>query len=160
MQYQLPINMKKLLFLILIFFVFNAKLFSQPIEINVINELNFGEIVQTEGKDISKTSSSAAKYTVISDKKRHVYIDLILPTHFTNGGHTVPVTFDATRTGWSKTNNAATSTSFNPHQQLHVQVTQNNAPIYIWLGGVINTTSLTEPGPYTGTITVKVTLNP
>lgn len=151
--------MKKII-LILLFFIINAKLFAQPIKINVINELNFGEIVQTEGSDISKTSSSAAKYTVVSDKKRHVYIDLLLPTNFTNGAYTVPVTFDATRTGWSMTNNPATSTSFDPHQQLHVQVTQNNAPIYIWLGGTLNTTSMTEPGPYTGTITVKVTLNP
>lgn len=152
--------MKKFYFLTLLFLIFNTNSYSQSIQITVQNELDFEEIVQMESKDVPKTSSKAAKYKIVSDKKRYVYVDLILPTHFTNGSNSVPVTFSSSRCGWSKTDNASTSTSFNPNQRLQVQVTQNNSPFYIWLGGVLNTTSSTVPGDYTGTITVKVTLNP
>lgn len=152
--------MKKFYFLTLLFLIFNANVYSQSIQITVQNELDFEEIVQMGNKDVPKTSSKAAKYKIVSDKKRYVYVDLILPTHFTNGSNTVPVTFSSSRCGWNKTDNASTSTSFNPYQRLQVQVTQNNSPFYIWLGGVLNTTSSTVPGDYTGTITVKVTLNP
>jgi hypothetical protein len=152
--------MKKICFILFLMLLINTGLYSQTIQINVLNELDFGEIVEGDSKEILKTNSNAAKYTVISDKKRHVYIDLLLPSDFISGANTVPVTFDAAHTGWSMTNNPATSTSFNPHQTLHVQVTQKNAPIYIWLGGTLTSSFETESGPYTGDITVKVILNP
>lgn len=148
--------MKKV-YLILLLFIFYTEAFSQTIKITVNNELEFGELVQTQISDIPKTSSDAAKYTIVSDKKRHVYVDLILPSVFKSGTNSVSVTFDQNHSGWSKTNNPATSTSFNPHQQLHVQVTQKDAPFYIWLGGILNSNTNTVPGLYTGTITVKVT---
>lgn len=135
----------------------NTGLYSQTIQINVLNELDFGEIVEGDSKEILITNSSAAKYTVISDKKRHIWIDLLLPSNFTSGANTVPVIFDASHCGWSMTNDPATSTAFDPHQQLHVQITQKSAPVYIWLGGTLNSSFETESGPYTGNITVQVT---
>ncbi len=47
-------------------------------------------------------------------------------------------------------------TNFNPHSPLYISNVWLLTPIYVWLGGKLNSTGGVPPGAYQGTIIVTV----
>ena len=141
-----------------IIIVFSSASFSQGIVLTDFKDLDFGEVFLGYSSNVQHTDPGAAKYSFIQSTYKHqnVLITLTLPAFLTNNINTIPVTFDAAHTAWSKIDSPTGRTNFTPTASLAVRNLKKNDDMFVWLGGMITVPSNVSAGVYQNSIIVNV----
>ncbi len=147
----------RILLIIFLFFLLSFKSYSQ-VYANKYNDLDFGDVFIGYPAEVNHNDATAAKFSFYHFVffRRDMQITFSLPSTLNSQGYSIPITFDATHTAWSYNDNTRGRTNFNPHSPLYLNNVWLLTPIYVWLGGKLNSTTGIPPGAYQGTIIVTV----
>ena len=140
--------------LILIAFSSSSVLYSQSIYAYKLNDLNFGDIFIGYSSEVQQTDNNAAKFVFFHTKffRGNVLVNFSLPASLKNGKYKIPVNFDSRHSAWSYRDRVDGRRNFDPYAPLTLRNLRILRPVYIWLGGTLNTFQGNAPGKYNGTI--------
>ncbi len=145
------------LLVLILFFLSSFKSFSQ-VYATKYNDLDFGDVFIGYPADVNHTDATAAKFSFYHFVffRRDMQITFSLPSALKYQAYSIPIIFDASHSAWSYNDNTHGRTNFNPHSPLYINNVWLLTPIYVWLGGKLNSTTGVSPGTYQGTIIVTV----
>lgn len=130
------------------------------LQLNVLNQLNFGNTMAGQTKTIANNDAAAAVVQVTGATGTGIDISFTLPTNLTDGGNNLPISFGTTSAGHNTTNNTAGITDFDPNSGVtNVTTDGTTGELFVYLGGEIAPTSTQSTGTYTGTVTINVSYN-
>lgn len=140
--------------LILIALSSSSVLYSQSIYAYKLNDLNFGDIFIGYSAEVQQTDDNAAKFVFFHTKffRGNVLVNFNLPSSLKNGKYKIPVKFDSRHSAWSFRDRVDGRRNFDPYAPLTLRNLRILRPVYIWLGGTLNTSQGNAPGKYNGTI--------
>jgi hypothetical protein len=120
--------------------------------------LAFGTVVSGTTTAVTKTSASAAQWTIHGSLQFAGGFQLTLPASLTGPGAAIPLTFSSSD-GIYKLNSSSPTggTVFNPQNFVLVTPILTSMDIYVWLGGSLTTPLNQAPGAYSGTVVLTVT---
>lgn len=149
--------MKKF-FLIIIFInllLYPVSIYSQAV-VQKISDLNFGDVFIGYNYIVRDTDPGALKISFYHTlPKEDFLIILTLPATLTNGINTIPINFSG-YASWSRVDAPTGRTYFNPYTPLRIRNARRNVIHYLWLGGVITSSSTITPGVYSATIIITI----
>jgi len=151
------IKSHKILLVILLSFLFSFKSYPQ-VYATKYNDLYFGDVFIGYPAEVNHIDAAAAKFRFyhFAFFRRNMQITFSLPSTLNYQGYSLPITFDASHTAWSYNDNTRGRTNFDPHSPLYLNNVWLLTPVYVWLGGKLNSTAGVQPGVYQGTIIVTV----
>jgi hypothetical protein len=122
------------------------------------NDLSFGDVFIGYSENVPHTDSRAAKFYFSHRKffRSDILVTFNLPPNLTNGIDNLPIIFNADHAAWSYRDRTTGRRTFNPNTPFEMRNIFFYFPVYIWLGGTINTHSGLTPGVYNGTITLTI----
>ncbi len=146
------------LYFIIFLFSTNVCLFSQSIVSYKYNDLSFGDVFIGYSENVEHTDVRAAKFYLYHTKflRSDLLVTYNLPKNLTNGIDNLPITFNSNHAAWSYRDRINGRTTFNPNTPYELRRIFFYFPIYLWLGGSINTNTGQSPGNYNGTITITI----
>jgi hypothetical protein len=145
--------------LLLLFLLLPVRnLTGQTLFVAKLNDLEFGDVFIGYSKEVQHMDIEAAKFRIYHTQwfRRTLYIDFNLPSNLANGGSQIPITFDQSHTAWGFFDQTDNRNNFDPHSTLVINNAWFYIPVFIWLGGTINTNTGLPYGLYTGTIIITV----
>ncbi len=142
---------------IFLFFLFSFKSYSQ-VYATKYTDLDFGDVFIGYPAEVNHIDATAAKFRFFHFAFfiRNMQITFTLPTRLSYQSYNIPITFDASHTAWSYNDVPTGRTNFDPHSPLYINNVWLLTPVYVWLGGKLNSTGGVPPGTYQGTIIVTV----
>ena len=145
------------LIVIFLFFLFSFKSFAQ-VYATKYTDLDFGDVFIGYPAEVNHADAAAAKFRFFHFAffRRDMQITFSLPSRLNYQSFSMPITFDASHSAWSYNDNTNGRTNFNPHSPLYLNNVLLLTPVYVWLGGKLNSTAGVQPGTYQGTIIVTV----
>ena len=122
------------------------------------NDLSFGDVFIGYSENVDHTDSRAAKFYFYHTKffRSDILVSFNLPSNLTNGIDNLPIEFGVNNAAWSYRDRTTGRSSFNPNTPYEMRRIFFYFPVYIWLGGTINTNTGLSPGNYNGTITLTI----
>lgn len=129
-------------------------IYSQRIYAYKLNDLDFGDIFIGYSSEVQQTDNNAAKFVFFHLKffRGNIQANLSLPASLVNGKYKIPVKFDSRHSAWSYRDRVDGRKNFDPYAPLTLRNLRILRPVYIWLGGTLNTIQGNAPGKYEGTI--------
>ncbi|MCB9211801.1 MAG: hypothetical protein H6609_20760 [Ignavibacteriales bacterium] len=132
--------------------------YSQTIVAYKNNDLSFGDVFIGYSENVEHTDPRAAKFNFYHTK--FFFADLLLsfnlPKFLTNGKDKLPIEFDFNHAAWSNRDRTTGRNTINPNTPNELRRLFFYLPVYVWLGGKIQTNSTLSPGNYNGTITITI----
>lgn len=122
-----------------------------------MNDLNFGDVFIGYSNTVTDLSPNAAKFMLYQDSQARMdlLVRFTLPSFLTNGSNSVSVNFN-NYAAWSRTDATTGRVYFNPYSTTIISNVRRNRNHYIWLGGVVTSSTNILPGLYTGTIILTI----
>ncbi|MGE0354165.1 MAG: DUF4402 domain-containing protein [Gemmatimonadales bacterium] len=139
-----------------------AQVVSGPITLNVLRNLDFGQVPTGVPTTVAPNAAGAAAVQAIGSPNTLVNISFTLPTVLDNiqaqPGVTMPIVFLNNSARWRRArNNPNGGTQFNPANGAVGRFgPRRNPTLYIWLGGRVTPSAAQTPGIYTGTVVVTL----
>lgn len=149
---------RKIFYCIGFLLLFVSNCYSQSILTNKYNDLEFGDIFIGYSENIDHTDARAAKFSFSHRKffMSDLLISFNLPQNLTNGIDNLQINFYENHGAWSYRDRTTGRRVFNPNVPVELRNIFFYFPVYIWLGGAIDTHNGLSPGAYSGTITLTI----
>ncbi|MEX2401159.1 MAG: hypothetical protein WD423_10335 [Rhodothermales bacterium] len=127
------------------------------VTVNRLADMNFGDVAAGSSASVLYTDADASVFRLDCSGMlgfQHVDIAFTLPTHLTNGGDTVAISFGSTSAAWSYTNDPGGATAFDPSTGAQVNKDGGSFSIYVWIGAGISPGGATPTQSYSNTFTL------
>lgn len=125
---------------------------AQQLTVNAGSDLDFGLVIPTFTKTVAVTDATAGTFDLSGGIGAEVQMDFTLPANLDNGGLLLPIGT------WTGVHNAvndpvAGATPFDPTAQAITNLSGAGL-LYIFLGATVDATLQSNPGIYTGIISL------